>query len=180
VNDYKKNSNYALVGSSNSLNCIKQIPKYLIGCFNKFGNTTVVKFLQINQKDMNLESIDIAIVKYFEKSSINSSKNLTGDNLLLFLLNDSGISLSRLSFSKENWKDFEDLLERTKISNCFVKSEIELNHLRENSKFEILSKNFNEQFNLNLNNTSVAGRITKTERLDFFNNQTIKRFNGKK
>ena len=64
IHDYKKNIGILNNMSIDAPNVFKIIPKYIIGCFNKYGNTTVLKFLHVNliQKELSCDGIDIAVV----------------------------------------------------------------------------------------------------------------------
>ena len=56
------------------------IPKYQVGMYNKIGNNTILKFFQINSKELSFETLDLAIVKV----------RLISKNIEMVGINESG------------------------------------------------------------------------------------------
>lgn len=170
VNDYKHIQININNFENHSTNLFKIIPRFLIGSLNKFGNTTVVKCLLINKKDLTPEALDFAVIKFIDKPQIINKGNFKNENTFLLMLNDASISFSNLNINKSNSKDMEELLNRLKLLSSVEKSEVDLESLKEFSKDEVLLKNV--ETNLSLN-------IYSKERFDIFNNSNIRKFNGK-
>jgi hypothetical protein len=170
VNDYKHIQININNFENQSTNVFKIIPRFLIGSLNKFGNTTVVKCLMINKKDLTAEALDFAAIKYIEKPQIENKGYINNENMFLLMLNESSISFSNLNINKTNSKDLEELLIRLKLLSSIEKTEVDLEGIKEYSKDEVLLKNVE---------TNLSVNIYSKERFDIFNNANIKKFNCK-
>lgn len=140
-------------------NASKIIPKFVIGSFNKMGNTTILKFLQVNQRDHTPENIDIAVIKTIHSSFFR--KNLSS---LLTCINESGIIMYNIEGC--NPKDFDLFLTKSKLNDCFEKTELD----GETSSGFITVLKSGADFNLNLSNLK--------SKLDLLNHYSMNEFNG--
>ena len=105
-------------------------PKYQVGIYNKIGNTTILKFFQINSKELSFEALDLAIIKV----------KLFSNNIEIVGMNESG----SYYFKKV-------AIDINNIKNCIFKNNI--NNCRQRSNFDgliqdLLNKegNYNENY----------------------------------
>ena len=132
----------------------KREDKFQIGLYNKFGNCTVTKFIQVNSKDFSLENVDLNIIK------VNNN-----DNVEMVNINENGFYYSN-NISIQNFKELEKEYFRMNLNNCNNKSNVDefisklknLNNTIQtykvtNNNNEIISLNLNSQFQIDKVNT---------------------------
>jgi hypothetical protein len=147
----------------NRASVLKTIPKYQIGLFNKFGNTTVLKFIQVTRKDLSSENLDIAILKTFRK---NYEEPIQFS--VLFKLNENGLDLALLNFNKFKIPELEAFLTKSNLSNIFEKTEFLDDILTQNCCDKISSP---VNFNLNFNRIrEISDLVDQPELKEFDNN----------
>ena len=130
----------------------KKEDKFQIGLYNKFGNCTITKFIQVNPKDFTLENVDLNIIK------VNNYENVEMVNI-----NENGFFYTK-NITVTNFKDLEKEYFRLNLNNCVVKSNVDefINQLKSvnnkiqtykitssqinNNNSDIISLNLNSQF----------------------------------
>jgi len=131
----------------------KFLPKYLVGSIVKFGNTSILKFFNINRKELFVENYDINIIKLVDgfiepKNTIQELKNK----------DESEIGdLNKINASEEKYDNFEI----DNQANYFKaretnESENEIYEYKQNKKPNLNEEKINE-------NLEIANNFYKNE-----------------
>ena len=115
-------------------------PKYQVGMYNKIGNNTILKFFQINNKELSFETLDLAIIKI----------KLISKNIEMIGINESG------TYYFKNVK-----IDINKIKNSIYKNNI--NNCRQKSNFDGLIQDLAEYEN-KYNQSYIGPEKTKKDK----------------
>lgn len=167
----------------------KILPKYLIGSVVKFGNTAILKFFNLNKKDLNIDNYDINIIKLVDEfNEISTQKEKDKDPLLGLLKashsNNNDIIISN-ALEKTNVIDIKDKrfdsaedIEIEGDNNKNVNQQSgEDNNLNKNNRIENDKEVFNEiDINIEINNNENINSV-KFNEISSLNNNNYKNNN---
>lgn len=128
----------------------KILPKYFVGSICKFGNTSILKFFNLNRKELSPENYDINIIKIIDRFIDEDNQN---KNFKTF--HEKKISNEKDSNSEENRNNKEDI---EKINGNCGKKEYPFNPdaYYQNYEFNIFNiesgKKIQNSLDKNLNN----------------------------
>lgn len=85
--------------------------KFCIGLYNRYGSSSVMKFIQVNSKDRSYENVEINVLKCIK------------DKVIMLILVEGAVIVKSFDIrEKEDIDKIEDVINRAKLNNCFVRS----------------------------------------------------------